>query len=342
MTLNNYRLEKVDPLIYTEEDWKRYFDFRVKSYALINRPMPFESLEKLKEFNLKSIKEGKEIYQVWKNEQENGTFVFSTEFKDDLEKRYTYLNNYMNDKYLASNLLEMIFNKFIDYDENSNSLAIDSINGMNDYVADVYDAQVASTLAFYELNIKEANVEKIDAWLAEAPAKFPNLRIALYTELPDDLIEEYAALYRQLWADMPNNSTLDDVQITAEGIKSAQEAGKKSKHCAYRYVVFNENNQLIAKTYVVVNLEQPQVVEQFMTGVMEKYRGRGLSKWIKAAMFKKLVADFPELEKIETTAHPDNHPSRELSKQMGYKRTGGEKGFLIDRANIVQCLKANV
>lgn len=304
--------------------------------------MPFESLEKLKEFNLKSIKEGKEIYQVWKNEQENGTFVFSTEFKDDLEKRYTYLNNYMNDKYLASNLLEMIFNKFIDYDENSNSLAIDSINGMNDYVADVYDAQVASTLAFYELNIKEANVEKIDAWLAEAPAKFPNLRIALYTELPDDLIEEYAALYRQLWADMPNNSTLDDVQITAEGIKSAQEAGKKSKHCAYRYVVFNENNQLIAKTYVVVNLEQPQVVEQFMTGVMEKYRGRGLSKWIKAAMFKKLVTDFPELEKIETTAHPDNHPSRELSKQMGYKRTGGEKGFLIDRANIVQCLKANV
>ena len=339
MTVNTYRLEKVDPLIYKEEDWKRYFDFRTKSYALINRPMPFESVEKLKERNVESIKErGQEIYQVWKNEQEHGTLVFSLEFKDDLKKRFTYLNNYMNDKHVDANLLEMVFKKFIDYDEKSNSLAIQSEEGMNDYVTDLYDARIGSTLAFYELNVKEANVEKIDAWLAEAPAKFPNLRIVFYNEIPDDLLEEYAAFYMQLWGDMPANSALGETKITAESLKAAQQPGP---YRAYRYVVFNEANQLVAKTYVVLNPKQPQVVDQYMTGVMEKYRGRGLSKWIKAAMFKKLVTEFPALEKITTEAHPENHGSRELSKRMGYKRTGGEKGFLIDRANIVKHLETN-
>lgn len=336
--MNNYRLEKIDHLTYTDQDWKRYYDFRIKNSALKGEPMPFNSMEKLKERNLESIKErGQEIYMVWKNGQENGTFYFSIEFKDDLEKRFTYLYNQMNDQFLEPNLLNMIFKQFIDYDETSNFLALCSEAGINDYVADKYSAQIGSELAFYELNVKEANVEKIDTWLAESPAKFPDFRIELFVGIPDDLLEEYAALYRQLWKDMPANSALGEVNITAEGIKAKQE--EESDYCAYRYVVFNKANQLIAKTYVVVNVKQPQVIDQYMTGVKEKYRRRGLSKWIKAAMFKKLTTDFPELEKITTEAHPENHGSRALSKQMGYKKTGAQKEFLIDRSTIVQHLK---
>lgn len=334
---NNYRIEKIDHLTYTEEDWKRYYDFRIKSCALKGIPMPFDSLEALKDRNLQSIKEGQEIYKVWKNEQENGTFIFSLDFKDDLEKRSTYLNNDMNDKYLESNLLEMILQKFIDYDETSNSLSMQSKEGMNDYIEDYFGAYVGSIVEFYELNVKEANVEKIDAWLAEAPAKFPNLRIAFYKEIPDDLLEEYAAFFTQMNKDMPANSDFDPT-VTAASIKSRQEAGKLKHYCAYSYLIFNEANQLIAKTNVFGNLKQPKKMHQYMTGVMENYRGRGLSKWLKAAMFNKLTADFPELEKIETEAHPENHASRELSKQMGYKRMGSYKEFLIDRANIIKHL----
>lgn len=339
---NNYRIDKVDHLIYTNEDWKCYYDFRIKSSALKGIPLHFGSWEKLKERSLELIRDrGQEIYQVWKNGQENGIFYFSIEFKDDLEKRFTYLDNYMNDKYLEANLLEIIFKKFVDYDETSNSLAIHSKDGMNDYVTDLYNANIGSSLAFYELNIKDANIKKIDAWLAEAPDKFPNLRIELYTEIPDDLLEEYAAFYMQMLEDMPANSTLHEIKITAESIKSIQERGKLINFYAYRYLIFNEANQLIAKTYVAVNLKRPQVIDQYTTGVMEKHRGRGLSKWLKAAMFKKLIEDFPELEKIKTEAHPENYPSIELSKQMGYKKVGGEKGFLLDRAKIVQYLNAN-
>mgnify|MGYP000064403224 CR=1 FL=1 len=339
---NTYRLEKIDPLTYTEEDWNSYYEFRTQTSALKNVPMPFASMDALKQFDLKNIKEnGEERYQVWKNDQANGIFLFDTEFEDDLEKRFTNLNNYMVDKYLAPNLLEMVFKQFLDYDEKSNALAIQSTNKINDFVADVYNVRTGSISELSELNVKEANMEKIDAWLAEAPAKFPNLRIKFYRDIPDDLLEEYAAFFTQMIEDLPANSELGDAKITVASIKTEQELGNMGNYCSYRYLIFNEANQLIAKTNVMLDLKEPQVMDQYMTGVMKEYRGRGLSKWLKASMFKKLMADFPTLEKIKTDTHPENHASRELSKQMGYKMVGIEKNFLIDRSVIVQHLNAN-
>jgi len=336
---NKYRLEKVDPALFTDEHWKRYYDFRVKSFAAIDKPIPFDSWQKLKELNLESINEGQEIFQVWKNEKANGIFYFSIEFQDNIDKRFTYLNNYLNDKFLESNLIELVFKKFLDYDQNSTALAVHSKEGSNDYVKDKFGAQIGSTTECYELEVSEANLDLIDTWLSNSIAKFPNFRIEFYKELPDELLEEFAAVFTQLLKDMPANSELGEMKVTAESTRSLQEAWKIRNHCAYRYFIFNEQNEIIAKTNVSINLKQPQKMHQFMTGVKKEYRGQGLSKWLKAAMFKKLLADFPDLEKIETETHPDNHPSRELSKQMGYKRTGSEKEFLIDRASIVRYLK---
>ena len=340
---NDYRLKKIDPLTYTDEDWNEYYDFRAKCATIKGEPMPFDSMEALKQFDLRNIKEnGEERYQVWKNDIENGIFLFDIEFEDDLEQRFTYLNNYMIDKHLETNFLEIVFEKFLDYDEKSNALAIHSKDGMNDYISDLFNAPIGSISELYELNVKEANVEKIDAWLAEAPAKFPNLRIEFCIDVPDDLLEEFAAFFTQMLNDMPAKSELGDTTITAASVKLDQESEKLGNCCAYRYLIFNEANQLIAMTNVSVNRRQPEVMNQFMTGVKEEYRGRGLSKWLKAAMFKKLLADFPKLEKIKTDTQPENHPSRELSKQMGYKRLGVEKDFLVDRAKIIQYLNANV
>jgi len=338
---NKYLIEKVDHLNFSDEDWKCYFDFRMKSDALKGKPMRFDSVEELKTHTVKGIKEnGKEIYQVWKNEQENGLLVFSTEFKDDLNKRFTDLENSMNDEHLEADLLAMIFKEYIEYDEASNFLLVFSKDGMNDYVTDLFNAKIGTNSFLYELHVKEANFEKIDTWLTESKAKFPNFRIEFYSEIPDDLLEEYATVLTQFSVDA--KSTLGDPTWTASEIKGYQEKIKVMNHTEYSYFIFNEANKLIAITHARFNLKQPKEIDQGMTGVLKKYRGLGLSKWLKAEMFTKLLADYPAIEKIKTETIPENHPSRELSKQMGYKQIGNEKEFLIDRANIVQYLNTNI
>jgi len=336
---NNYRLEKVDSLVYTDEDWKRYFYFRTKSCALQDEPMPFDSVEVLKKNDLELInKEGYEIYQVWKNEQEHNIFCFSPASKDDLEKRFTYLINQMNNEYLEPHLLVLILNKFVDYDEKSNYLSVHSTKGLNDHISNLQDVYVGYTSGTYGLNVEEANMEKIDTCLTEALTKFPNLNMVFYAEIPANLLEEYAALLTQLVNDIPPISDGDKTNYTAEIIKEVQEATKLRNYCTYRYMIFNETHQLIATTNVFINLKKPEEVYQLITGVLKKYRGRGLGKWLKAVMFKKLVADFPKLEKIETVIDVVNHPSRELSKQMGFKMVGTNKEWKIKRANVLQYL----
>lgn len=337
---SNFRIEKVDKKKYSDEDWKRFFDFLSTCFGLKNEPMPYDSWLALKDQIIKADKEADEhMYMVWENEEVNRTFIFSIKYKDDLNKRFTYLQNWRGNEKLDPRLLEKIFIEFIGFDEKSTALALRSDDGANDYVESRYGAKVGSNSETFELHIKEAKKKLIDEWLEQAPSKHPNLRIAFYDEIPDDLLEEFAALFSQLMADMPENSIVEDTKVTAATIKARQEAFKVKDYCIYNFLIFNEADELIAKTHVSLKRKRPKVMYQHMTGVMENYRGRGLSKWLKAAMFKKLNADFPELEVITTQTHPENHASKGLSKQMGYKKTGTAKEFIIDRSNIISFLK---
>ncbi|MDA7502084.1 GNAT family N-acetyltransferase [Chitinophagales bacterium] len=341
MVNNKYRIEKIDPTIYTDEDWQRYYDFRYKSYALINEPMPFDSVAQLKALNVSNIKNsGDELHIVWKNEQENGMLFFAVDCKDDPDRRFTYLENYLNDRTLDEPLLKLIFQRFIDYDAASNSLAILSRDGMNDFVEKLYGATVGANAVRYELPIKDAKEEVIAGWLAEGATKFSDLRMEFYDEIPDELLEKYGSFYRRILDDIPVPTDLGDNTFSAESAKSLQEAFKLRNYCIYNYLLFNEANELMALTNVNINLKDRTEIEQGITGVRKDYRGRGLSKWLKAAMYKKLITDFPELETIETETHPLNHPSRELSKQMGFKETGTQKYYLISREAVLECLGA--
>lgn len=335
---NSYRIEKVDPSIYTKKDWRRYFDFRLKSYALVNEPMPFNSIEELKALNTKNSEKGWVQYMVWKSEQENGMVCFAMGYKDDLQKRFTYLLNHMNDKYLEPELLEILFQQYLDYDSKSNSLNILSKDGENDYIVDNFGAYLKTKTDFYELNVKEVDLEKIDFWQSDAVAKFPLFRMEFYSEIPGDILEEYTRVYSQISNSISFTTESDDGELTANEWKESQEALKLRKKCLYTYLVFNESNAQIAQTNVLVNLNDTKKMDQWMTGVVKEHRGRGLGKWMKAAMFKKLLLDYPDLEKIETDVHPNNHPSIELNKRMGYKRTVSQKDFMIDRQYIVQYL----
>lgn len=335
---NKYLVRKVDHIKFTDQDWLDYFNFRIKSYTHIGEPMPFNSINELKDLNVQNItKYGEEIFQVWKNNIENGILVFSTANKEDDKKRFTWLENYMNDDHLEISLLKILFNYFIKYDKKSNFLALYSKNGKNDYVEDFFKAKTGNNAFLYELNVKEAKTEIINRWLEEARTNNQHFKIRFYTKILDELIHEYAEVLTKFFVDA--KVTLSNPTWNASEIKDYQKALDLRNEAWYSYFIFNETNDLIAITHVTFSKENPEIVSQGMTGVLKKYRGMGLSKWLKAEMFTKLLKDQPNIKKIKTDTLPENHPSRELSKQMGYIQTGNEKEIFIDRNNIVKFLK---
>lgn len=331
----SYSIEKIQSENYTDKDWKKYFLFRTKCAELKNEPLPLESWEKLKEISLEHINNDEEIYLVWDKNKEAGHFTFDIDYKEQRDKRFVYFRNGLINKKLNDNFLKLMFSAFLEFDKYSSFLAIESNDGVNSFIENKFNARVAGHVEYSELKIKEAQHEKIDFWFKAFPKKFINYKIKFYEDIPENLLEEYCCVFTELLFDMPDNSELGDFNITVDRIKRNQENGRKHNYCSYRYLIFNEKNKIIAKTNVAINKNKPQIMHQYMTGVLKDYRGQGISKWLKAAMFRKLVTDFPNLEKIKTDTHPENNASRELSKQMGFKKVGFKKEFLIEKENII-------
>lgn len=336
---NIYLIEQVAPKKFSNKDWETYFLFRKKCTDISGEKFIFENWENLKVYCIEAIEKGIAYFYVWKNDEEAGHFSFDISFKNDSEKRFVYFRNSLINKSLEANFLKLMFEDFLKFDPNSNLLAIESINGANNFVQKELQGIIGAHSITSELKISEAKRSIIDEWCQSSRKKFDRFRIEFYTDLPKELLDEFCSVFTTLLNDMPANSQLGDFNITPGQVWENQENGKKNKWASYRYLVFNEKNQLIAKTNVAIIKTDPPKMTQYMTGVLKEYRGLGISKWLKAEMFQKLVKDFPTLEKITTATHPNNHPSRELSKKMGYKKTGEIKEYLVERKQIISFIE---
>jgi GNAT superfamily N-acetyltransferase len=70
----------------------------------------------------------------------------------------------------------------------------------------------------------------------------------------------------------------------------------------------------------------PQFIDQGFTGVRADARGRGLGKWLKAAMLLHVREIYPGLQTVITGNASSNGPMLAINKAMGFKqhRAGNE------------------
>jgi RimJ/RimL family protein N-acetyltransferase len=329
-----YSIEKINGKKYSDEDWKKYFQFRSDCAKLKDETLHFNTWKKLKKRSQEFISDGIGIYVIFNNNNPFGHFTLNINFKDNPEKRFVYFHNFLVNEVLDNHILSLVFSTFLKFDYLSKFLVIVSKDNKNDFINDILKAEVGGQCELFELDICNANIDVIDDWFSNSQSKFSQFNIKFYQDIPPNLLQEYCSVFTELCNDMPANTEVGDLNISVERVVKNQNNARKNNSCSYRFLVLNEENKLIAKTNVYINKNKPEIVYQYMTGVLREYRGIGLSKWVKAAMFKKLIADFPSLKIIETATHPENYASRELSKQMGYKKVGYKEEFVIARNDI--------
>ena len=75
------------------------------------------------------------------------------------------------------------------------------------------------------------------------------------------------------------------------------------------------------------------MIEQQFTGVLPSARGRGLGKWIKAAMLTHIRDVYPDVRWVSTGNAGSNAPMLAINKKLGFKqfRVGSEYQMSRDR-----------
>jgi len=332
-----YSTTRIYSKTFTEENWKTYFEIRAAHANHKGYPLSFASWAELKENTLISLKEGFGIYLVYHGDRAIGYFMFDIRLKEDPNRRYVYLRDYLIED-LDTRLLKKICLEFVLYDPKSKFLVIKSIDGQYDYLEKEMHAEIADYQERFELKVENAKMDIINNWFETYSEKFNGFELRHYEDIPDTLLKEYCDVFLELLDDMPDESKIYDFSgINPKKIKAQQIHFRKYNQCSYRYLVFNDS-KLIAKTNVSLNKKKPKIMYQYMTGVLKKYRKKGIGKWLKAVMFIRLTQDFPGLKILKTQIHANNIPSQKLSLQMGYEKVGYLKEYLISKKTIEKFL----
>ena len=70
---------------------------------------------------------------------------------------------------------------------------------------------------------------------------------------------------------------------------------------------------------IIFQTHQPDLAWQGDTGVHPDYRNKGLGRWLKAATIKKVVAEHPEIDRLDTGNAGSNEAMLNINVAMGYK-----------------------
>ena len=171
------------------------------------------------------------------------------------------------------------------------------------------------------LKISELDWPMMERWAAEGQARSPQTRLEIYDgPIPEAMWTEYAPQLSSILNTIPFED-LDhgDIVITPDSMREFY-ARNALTGTRQQTVLTREPDGVISGiTDTGWAPFQGTIVYQWFTGVRPDARGRGLGKWIKAAMVLHLREVYPDMEWISTDNAGSNVPMLKINRTMGFK-----------------------
>jgi mycothiol synthase len=191
-----------------------------------------------------------------------------------------------------------------------------------------------------QLVLAELDVPLLKDWLEVARVSAKDFELGLWGDtFPEDEIHAVATMM-QVMNDQPRGDLdIEDWQVKPEDLRQ-DEAYRKARGVE-RWVHYarHKSGELAGFTEVTWDPENPENLTQGDTGVLPKYRGHGLGKWLKAAMIQKVLAERPVVKRIRTGNADSNAPMLAINHALGFKPYMAETAWQIEIQKIKDYLQ---
>jgi GNAT superfamily N-acetyltransferase len=192
------------------------------------------------------------------------------------------------------------------------------------------------------LHLPEVDWEMVERWVEEGAKRSPQTRVEIYDDgIPVEMWADYSAQRSALLNTIPFESLeIGDIVITPERIREWYERMALTGEVAHELLAREQDGVISAMTDVSWAPYRPTHIEQQFTGVLPSARGRGLGKWIKAAMLlhvRKLHAD---AEWIITENAQSNDPMLNINRRLGFRETRRSTEYQMGRDQLEKRIRS--
>ena len=183
------------------------------------------------------------------------------------------------------------------------------------------------------LKLADVDWKMVDRWISEGPKRSPHTKLEIYEgPLPEAMWEDYAPQLSSLLNTIPfEDMDFGEIVLTPDHMRESYARLEIGKEQLFTILTREPNGVISAITDVSLAPHRPTVIEQRFTGVRPDSRGRGLGKWVKAAMLRHVHELHPEAQWVTTGNAGSNAPMLAINKKLGFREFRPETEYQIGR-----------
>jgi GNAT superfamily N-acetyltransferase len=186
------------------------------------------------------------------------------------------------------------------------------------------------------LRIADVDWALLERWVKEGQARSPRTKLEIYDGLlPDSMLDEFAPQLSTMLNTIPWEG-LDhgDIIVTPAHMRYHNERLQAGQETPHTVLTREPDGTMSSVTDVTWAPYRSTIIYQEFTGVLPSERGRGLGKWVKAAMLLHLRDLYPEMEWVATGNASSNAPMLAINKRMGFKQYRAGKEYQMTRDQV--------
>jgi len=323
---NSFSLVEFVPKVAAERFWSAYFSLSETVFHELNPKRRLPSRERVRS-RLSTINP---LYTVKRwivlDERENAAASASLSYDTELSPDYETSSHIghvqievlplLRRKKIASGLMKQMIDKARDLGKDTVRADVDNPTGR------AFCAHLRGELIHKEvqhrLYLEDAEWEVADQWREKGRKQFPEAGFETFQDCPEKDIDEFCRIYTEIINQRPVGD-IQEALITTPESRRVEERNFKRRGTEWHTLISREpDGHISGMTDIMYNPHEPYRIQQYFTGVLARYRRRGLAKRLKAEMLYYIAERFPEAEYITTTTASDNKPMQAINRQLGF------------------------
>ncbi|MFX0064360.1 MAG: GNAT family N-acetyltransferase [Candidatus Hermodarchaeota archaeon] len=345
-------IHKFDPLTAIQEEWKKYHVFRRLRFQETH---PNDSVLSDELIEL-AYKQGDPSYHFFRfhvfeagnNKMVIGEINLSYVKKDSSSYKGNekILNTSINllapyrRKGLGKKLLHQVLEFAKEHKKSLVSGGTDEEDGK--HFLQAMGAPTKLAMQEYRIHFDTVDWKMLEEWAQEGAKKSPQTKLEIHYSIPEDILEAYCKVYTETLNQMPfDDLERGDFIITPEIHKKREKDFKDLKVNWIHIIAKEPNGEISGFTNMYYAYEREDLIDHMFTGVQEKYRGRGLAKWLIAARFIMTKEKFPKAKVLRVTTFMSNTPIKSIAARLGYKLYKERKTTQLTLEKIEEYLAQN-